>query len=1337
MDDPVKVFSGTTLVIQTNTLIDAIIAAGGNDLAVVESDGVLASCRILSGGSAVFSGGYGEYLDVSSGGQVIVSGGSTEFRYALISDNIALYEKTVQVLSAGASFVGCVVSGNTMEHISGLGGLVAAYGTPNQKLSMYNTHFIENNADPSNGIDSEYIIGGALCASGIHLSLNYTEFTGNSVIGVGAGAAILDCDTIISSCNFTGNIGNGACLGGGGLYVSNHHQSGSVVVSCCKFYSNNFIANDYAGAVYGGGAAMLSLSSSGRLSLEHTVFSGNHVERGEAQTSMAVGGAMVLCLAESSTATCGALDFYNNYVHNYDAQTNGMGGGGGAVGMLSRDSVALFGGCMFNSNYALTETRHTGHCGAYGGAMLIENSGSRDRYSKLSLKYCQFTNNLAIASADNASARVVGSVVGGAVAFKTAASNAMCDIVSCFFGDNHAEFIAGAGSQAIIFFISGGAVGVTDATELTISGGTFRDNTIHAVLTSGMASYQLVGGAVAGAKLIDSAVFLNNCIALESCGDFKSARTDGELRGGAVYAASGAVIKTCLFSGNYISGLKIDQNINTNTAAKGGAVYLAGDAIISNTFFSGNSAVSDDAAMGGALYLAGGSAVFIYNNASDSLLCGSNIYNSATDGGFLYLARGTSASFNIEQVGDIYFTGNQADSGGVFYLEENAEITFNISGCFADICFTGNQADSGGVFYLEKDADVIFNIGKFTSCFFSGNVANAGGCMYINGGTVTFNTASTGWLRLGSSQSDTDSIAGSGTIEVNGHIAVGCASGFTGEWHVWAGGELSANTVSNIRISSAGEFYLYGSAGNATVEAGGKMTTAGKADGIDVFGTLQVGRGCITQNTTIHSGGLLFIESSYSDRGFDTKLSGVVLEQGALLRCGDYLDVSCAGSAASATLSTSYRYYYYGFSSYEISSGRNLAVDGYAKINGLGYDFEVTGWLELNSGAVLSGVILSSGGMKVYSGGQASGVTLGSGTSLTIMSGAYVNEVSVDNGSSFLIIPFDDVPRMADMVACDNIRIADGATLVCRELYSATIRVSAYGSGDFRLDDDCRFHSATILASYYNSSKYRAAAWDDHANIRFIGEGDYFVYKADVYNMVWSFGRGPYHNFSHINGDNSCIEVVSGGFFEQGSGTLNHMIIRSGGKLQVFPGWSSSSGIKRAVCTDIIVESGGYIGNITCNKFADSGLCEIDSTGRFYPESGSASYVIPPSGITSGRNLLGSGAEWLIGSAERISWQSSDSVLSIASGANLTDLELLDGAVVIIESGARVGGGLAVDLAGHTADGGASVRNLASLDGVTLTVNADSLSADCGTFILVSGVTAESITVSLAGTAYD
>ncbi|MGE4302345.1 MAG: AIDA repeat-containing protein, partial [Victivallaceae bacterium] len=249
-----------------------------------------------------------------------------------------------------------------------------------------------------------------------------------------------------------------------------------------------------------------------------------------------------------------------------------------------------------------------------------------------------------------------------------------------------------------------------------------------------------------------------------------------------------------------------------------------------------------------------------------------------------------------------------------------------------------------------------------------------------------------------------------------------------------------------------------------------------------------------------------------------------------------------------------------------------------------------------------------------------------------------------------------------------------------------------------------------------------------------------------------------------LNGSGSDLNIfgtLKVGTTQCGKASITNAVIHSGGMITRFDDepynveWYNMYYDSEPLLTNVIMESGAYanMGNfwggrvfkLGCADYASEAILNTVSAAYSYWENGTRKNT-SAAAITSGYNLaVLSGAAVLSGDSYNLQIVGgsltaiSGAVVSGLSMGNGTRLNLYGGAAALFDSGAAPGSGttLNVDLAGHTADGGASVRNLASLDGVTLTVNADSLSADCGTFILVSGVTAESITVSLAGTAYD
>ena len=275
---PVEVFSGTTLMIQTDTLIGATIIGSGNNLAMVAYGGELVSCTVAAGGSAIFSGGSAAWLNVTSGGSATIFGGLTAFSDLTISAN-SISSGTAMLIESGDVFVkNATVSGNTGYS---QGGAITVLGG---SLEIAGGKFNGNTVSGFTILGSPYNNGGAVYAFSATLDIHDAIFSGNHAEGAGGAIFISNGDLTLTDTDFTGNSARGANYGGGGaLRQTLWRTSGdySISISECAFSGNECISKvgpNMSASSYGGGGAMFSLTpESGNVSfsIADSVFSNN------------------------------------------------------------------------------------------------------------------------------------------------------------------------------------------------------------------------------------------------------------------------------------------------------------------------------------------------------------------------------------------------------------------------------------------------------------------------------------------------------------------------------------------------------------------------------------------------------------------------------------------------------------------------------------------------------------------------------------------------------------------------------------------------------------------------------------------------------------------------------------------------------------------------------------------------------------------------------------------------------------------------------------------------------------------------------------------------------
>ena len=1285
--------SGTQRVV-ASTCGGAICATGNGN--------IIFSDTIFSGNSACCSGELAESNAVISlyGGAVYVGHGvSVSFIYDnddinINSGNASKSGGFLYLDSSTALFdisnTKCRFNGNT----AGAGGFMYVNnGTVTFNLNSGTIVIGDENGfgTVSSGVAADSIAGsGTIIVDGDQ----YSEFLLHADASQFTGNWIMKEDTYMAITGYGNVINNISIASGARLDVTSSTVSNAEIAfgGSAVFFGGS--GTDIS--IISGGSAIVS---GGKAMFDNLIMSGNEFASSTTLTLLAAdvtisggtisdntgyhdGGAIY---ASTGMLTINDVIFSGNYVTGYGAPDI-LYNRGGAISLYYANAIinnTTFsdnhadgpGGAVnaINGNLNISNTRFTGnyaHDGAYGGGGALRHwlLGTQGDFS-VTLSDCNFSDNGFIAERGYQPS-FVGEGGGAAfIAFSTLHGDIDFSIDDSTFTNNRtAGNIASLGSTG---FSGGGALLLT----MSVTDNSISANISHTIFTGNTASN--TGG------------------------------NDAHINGGGaiyMYLSSGCEqnISGCKFNGNSAVASAIYDSSTKTVIARtcGGAICVGGSGTVSleNTVFSGNTVgCSGELAESATVLQLYGGAVYVGSNVTAKL-----IYD-----GFY-----TSFYHN---------TDNKATAGGFIYVDSGAMAVFELAGCD-------------------------------THCNFSGNVADSGGFMYLNGGNACFIIESKSYrpiMTIGNGTS-TDSIAGSGTIMVNnadGGILkiMADVSGFTGVWGIENGimeFSGSGNVISNVHIASGAEVKTQISTLITEVEiaSGGLLSIYnGSGSALDIYGSAYMKKSwpipASISSSTVHSGATLILENGCGNIGsFHSQiLNGVTLERGALIESIDYYDASsfigCGYCDDSATISVCYANWEYYEDAVAISSGCNLsAIYGTIGIVGECYELEIlSGDVFVLSGAVLSGTSVGEGVLTASAGSMVNQIILTSGATLNIKSGAMVDNIAATEGSATLIA--------SGIAINDKLLIADGASLdlICAD---SVINVCVDGSGELIIVGSSYYYGSSynsvVSASYYNSNKFQAAGWNDHAEVCYFMTSGSHLSSGNIYNLRWTASNNalPLSWSDPVVGSNRCIEITSGGSFYQADGTIDQVIVRSGGELGLSPGYATDQSSSRIVATNIIIESGGSVNALTCNRFAASGFCELDRTG--IRTTVSAGTIVYSGGITSGHNLRGSYNQTILGNAELITWANYYSILTIDSGASVTGLELLRGASVLLNSGAKLSGSLDVALY-HPKDGGASVRNLTSFDGITLKVNADALTSDCGAFTIVSGVTAETITVTIAG----
>ena len=525
------------------------------------------------------------------------------------------------------------------------------------------------------------------------------------------GQVFIDEGGKTANINITGGTLGGApiCIGASGWYgagiclsSADYTQNGPGAVQLTGGTFASCAVNPLNGYTGHGGAIE---TYGGTLSVQDTVFTGN-----SANGTGAAGGAMAL-MYSNNTITGGTFSGNTAYF-------------GGAIQQNAGDMTVT--GALFSGN--TTAGDPTDAYAPGGGAVEIHNG--------------------ATASISGSTFSMNASRSGGAIyndTYNTAIS--ATKVNGCVFDANTADYQGGAIYNYAMLTVTdsvftgnkvtdpnpysytsfGGAVANTQNGTLTITGGTFSENSA------------VQGGAVATFIDFGSSDTANFSV------------TDSSFSGNTAAYGGGIYIQTSIADMTSVSG----TDFTGNTASYGGGAICEcfGALTVTGGTFTANSAANDGGAI--AVWDSGNTAGQVSDATFDS--------NTATYGGAISHSWASAAL----TVTDCMFSGNGGESteqGGAVWNDPNSTGVVTITGS----TFSGNTAKSGGAVYnagnmklenvlLATDSDTVYNSGSLA---FAG--VNTLGARVVNDGKITFSlTSSTDAL-----VSDLGAFSGSGTYLV-------------------------------------------------------------------------------------------------------------------------------------------------------------------------------------------------------------------------------------------------------------------------------------------------------------------------------------------------------------------------------------------------------------------------------------------------------------------------------------------------------------------------------------------------------------------------------------------
>jgi len=391
------------------------------------------------------------------------------------------------------------------------------------------------------------------------------------------------------------------------------------------------------------------------------------------------------------------------------------------------------------------------------------------------------------------------------------------------------------------FNMNSGTIGGTTAADANIASaggggvyieGTNATNLSNFTMSYGTISYNKANNSYgAGVHVGSFGTFTMSSGTIE--GNEASGTTT---RGGGVYVATNGQMKT--------EGYPANGNIVGNKAYQGAGIYFNSSGqtltinggIIQDNDTSSNSATGS----GGGIYVAAGNLTITGNTAYTDIKG-----NKSYDGAGVYVATGSSFTFNTGLVGGLYtsgtISGNTAtnNGGGVYF----SGTTFNMSN--APVISGNTATESGGGVYLGGGTFTMTGgkIGETVAG--KENKASYGAGVYVAGGTFT--------LGPGTPYAE---VAGNEATASGGGVYVAGAGSFA----INSGGLIYNNTA----FTSGGGVYKIGT-GTFTMSSGQidnnstSQTTGRTGGGVHIAsGSFTMSGGSMQRNKAYDGGGVYF-----------------------------------------------------------------------------------------------------------------------------------------------------------------------------------------------------------------------------------------------------------------------------------------------------------------------------------------------------------------------------------------------------------------------------------------------------------------------------------------------
>ena len=708
-----------------------------------------------------------------NGGAVYLEKGSITGNAASDFTGNTAYGSGGAIYIAGGGFASSAADSFTNNIAYSNGGAVYVFSSARDNRWTGNIEFTGNTAgtlkaegwpsDPEEpSVDDGF--GGALYIGGTAVFSGQTEFNRNMANNGGAVYIPSGGDLQFSEVSYFGNNEGNQAYNGGALYLA---SESSITFSNTAAFSGN-IARNSGGAIMAAGMRRFSFSSDYKYTFTDNKANYDNGLKGG-------GGAIFWGASNTSSLTSelSSADFSGNTtegVPDIDEGNDAAAGSGGALFISSDQGLVIGSGYSFANNKAYNN----------GGSIYLTTAGIR--FS--STNFDESTSSQAVngnggfvytggdITFENVSIDCINikaekgnggfayaegkvTITGDSVLYSSALSSTAKNAGN-YGGCVYAEGDITIGSSTIYGFRATAGGAVYGASNITITGGTLRDN-----LTRG--SDANIGG---GAVFADGDFEATGTLFTGNQHTSEGGNSNG---GGAVYTTGRLTVTDCIFESNQV-----------NTTGNGGAILLnnelTSESSITNSLFSGDTAPGDGGAVyaiiDGTLNFASlsfvnnsanggeGGAVYVatrdYFNVSGSYFF-NNVARSSNGGGALYFSqlqgkiRITDSVFreNYAREGDggaayiqaydgyirrCTFDTNMASQqtsdtkGGALYIEtSNAGDIIAVDTCtfFGNRALSGSKAAKGGALYTVGLVDV-------KSSTFTKNIALLGGAIYVS-----------------------------------------------------------------------------------------------------------------------------------------------------------------------------------------------------------------------------------------------------------------------------------------------------------------------------------------------------------------------------------------------------------------------------------------------------------------------------------------------------------------------------------------------------------------------------------------------------------------------------